>query len=70
MFARGFNSNNEVIATEIPGIVDANIGFEYKYSKRLNAFANVNNFLNKQYRRWNQYPNYGINFMAGINYSF
>jgi outer membrane receptor protein involved in Fe transport len=70
MFAREYDANNQVIATEIPGIVDANIGFEYKYNKRLNAFANVNNFLNKQYRRWNQYPNYGINFMAGINYSF
>ena len=70
MFAREYDMNNKVMATELPGVVDANIGFEYKYSKRLNAFVNVNNFLNKQYRRWNQYPNYGINFLAGASYSF
>ena len=70
MFAQTFDSNNNVTATELPGVVDANIGIEYKYSKRLNVFLNVNNMLNKQYRRWNQYPNYGINFLGGLTYSF
>ncbi len=70
IYAKEYDQSNQAIAVELPGIVDANFGIEYKYSKRWNAFINVNNFLNKQYRRWNNYPNYGLNFLGGLSCSF
>ncbi|MFM7021713.1 MAG: hypothetical protein ACKOXB_01950 [Flavobacteriales bacterium] len=69
-YARGLYINGAYAAEKLPGIVDANLGIEYKYNKRLSAFFNVNNMLNKQYRRWNQYPSYGINFLGGFTYAF
>ncbi|MCX6181922.1 MAG: hypothetical protein NT150_08360 [Bacteroidetes bacterium] len=69
-FARGAYDGTTYSAEKLPGIVDANIGIEYKYNKRISAFLNVNNMLNKQYRRWNQYPGYGINFLGGFTYAF
>ncbi len=69
-YARGLYVNGAYTAEKLPGIVDVNVGLEYKYNKRISAFFNVNNMLNKQYRRWNQYPGYGINFLGGFTYAF
>ena len=69
-YARGLYENGAYSVIKLPGIVDVNFGLEYKYNKRLSAFLNVNNLLNKQYRRWNQYSSYGINFLGGFSYAF
>lgn len=54
----------------IKGFFDANIGVDYRYSKVLSVFANINNLTASKYNRWYNYPSYGFGFMAGLSYSF
>lgn len=50
--------------------VDANLGFEYRYTKKLSAFLNFNNIVSKKYQRWSNYPVYSFNVLGGVTYSF
>ncbi len=52
------------------GYADASLGFEYRYSKILSAFININNLANIKYYTWNNYRAYGFNMMAGVTYAF
>jgi uncharacterized protein YxeA len=54
---------------ELPGIVDFNIGLEYRYTKILSAWLKVNNLTASKYYMWNNYPTQGLNLMVGITYS-
>ena len=51
-------------------IVDLNVGAEYQFSPKLNFFAKLNNFGFQKYEQWLGYTNKGLNWMAGISYSF
>ena len=55
---------------ELKPIIDANIGLEYRYSKKLSGFVNLNNLGFKRYYYWNNYPVYKFNFLAGITLAF
>jgi outer membrane receptor protein involved in Fe transport len=55
---------------ELKGIADINLGIEYLYNKRLNAFLKFNNLGGFRYYRWNNYPTQRFNLLAGISYSF
>lgn len=57
-------------AKTIDGYPDLNIGFDYKFSKPLTAFLNLNNLANVSYQRWLNYPTQGFNVMAGIRLGF
>jgi outer membrane receptor protein involved in Fe transport len=65
-------------ATEVDGfytvplglIVDGNLGVEYRYSKRLSFFMNVNNFAAQRYQRWFNYPVQAFQFMLGATFRF
>lgn len=59
----------EIEDYELDGIVDINLGLEYRFSKILSVFVNLNNITAQKYYRWNNYPMQGFNFMAGISYS-
>lgn len=50
--------------------LDANLGFEYRYSKILSAFVNFNNLGFSGYQQWFGYPMEQLNVMGGITYSF
>ena len=50
--------------------LDFNLGFEYRYTKRLSAFLNFNNILAKKYQYWNNFPVQGINLLGGVTYRF
>ena len=52
----------------LTGIVDANLGAEYRYSKMLSFFVNINNIANTRYYRWEKYPNQRFNLMAGLTF--
>ncbi|NOZ45277.1 MAG: hypothetical protein GXO79_00690 [Chlorobi bacterium] len=56
-------------AGTLNGIVDVNLGLEYRYSKKLSAFLKLNNIGAIKYQQWNYYPTERFNFMAGITYS-
>lgn len=52
------------------GLVDVNIGFEYRYTKFLSAFLNFNNITGQRYERWYAYPTQKFNLLGGITYTF
>ena len=58
------------VAEEIKGATDLNLGVEYRYSKVLSGFLNLNNILNQRYYKFYNYPTYRFNLMLGITYSF
>jgi len=51
-------------------IIDLNAGVEYQFSEKLNFFAKLNNFGFQKYEQWLGYTNKGLNWLAGISYSF
>lgn len=59
-----------VAPLKLKAYVDGNLGIEYRYSKILGAFLNVNNIGSARYQKWQNYPSYGINILGGISYSF
>jgi outer membrane receptor protein involved in Fe transport len=54
----------------LPAYFDANIGLEYRYTKRLSAFLNCNNIASKNYQVWAYYPVQRFNAMLGFSYAF
>ena len=55
---------------KLKGVFDANLGLEYRYTKRLSAFVNFNNIGSVNYQRWQDYPTQRFNFLGGLTYSF
>ena len=62
--------NGTMIIKEIDAMIDFNLGFEYRYSKILSGFVNINNLTAGRYQNWYNYPNQRFNLMAGITYAF
>ncbi len=63
--------NNSVYTIQpklLKGIVDVNIGAEYRYSKMLSFFVNFNNIANTRYYRWERNPSQRFNLMAGLTF--
>lgn len=69
-YAREFNDSDELTPIELQGIIDLNLGFEYRYSKKLSAFVTFNNIAAMHYYKWNHYPTQQFNLMLGLSYSF
>ena len=65
----GINISSTRINT-MKTIVDANLGIEYRYSKKLSAFLNFNNLGFARYYFWNNYPTYKFNFLLGVSMVF
>lgn len=65
-----FNSEGRAVTKDLDAFVDFNIDLKYHYTKRLGAFFKVNNILNTKQAQWDQYANYGMNFLFGVDYSF
>ncbi|PLW97582.1 MAG: hypothetical protein C0593_08290 [Marinilabiliales bacterium] len=55
---------------EIDPYMDISIGANYRFSKPLSFFLNVNNILNNHYEYRYGYPAQGINFLVGASYAF
>ncbi|MDP4266567.1 MAG: hypothetical protein Q8880_03950 [Bacteroidota bacterium] len=70
MIGKTFARESYLIKKELKPIVDANLGIEYKFKKDLSFYINLNNILNQQNMRWNNYPVQKFNFLAGLSYSF
>jgi hypothetical protein len=61
--------NNQYIET-LNFIVDANFGVEYRYSKRVSAFIQFNNFASQRYQRWYNAPVQSFQAMGGVTFRF
>ena len=55
---------------KLKGALDLNAGLDFQITKNLKVWSQFNNIFNKQYQRWNQYPVYGFNFVAGVIFAF
>lgn len=55
---------------ELESAIDVNLGAEYRYSRVLSGFVQLNNLLSDGYYEWNYYPTYGFNVLLGVTYSF
>jgi hypothetical protein len=55
---------------ELNGAFDLNAGLDFQITKNLKVWSQFNNIFNRKYQRWNQYPVYGFNFVAGIIFAF
>jgi hypothetical protein len=75
-FARIFEDDGtgmgttKAVAKEIKGVFDANIGLEYRYTKKLGFFLNFNNIASQSYNRWYRYPTQRFGVMGGLSFSF
>lgn len=49
---------------------DANLGIEYRYTRILSVFLNLNNLSNQPFERWYNYPTQQFNVMGGVTYAF
>jgi hypothetical protein len=52
------------------GGVDMNAGVEFRITRQLNLWFQMNNIFNDKYERWHQYQVYGFNVLGGIVFSF
>lgn len=55
---------------DVGSAMDLSAGLEFKVYKSIKIWGQFNNLLNKEYQRWNQYPVYGFNVLAGVVFSF
>lgn len=63
-------SDNAYETKEIDPWLDISLGFEFRFSKNLSFFADLNNITGNAYQRWYNYPVQQLNFLAGVTYSF
>lgn len=55
---------------KLDGIIDANLSFEYRYTKRLSAYIQFNNIAGINYEKYKDYPTQGFNVLGGFTYGF
>lgn len=56
--------------SSLKAYADLNLGFDYRYSKVLSIFVQINNLTATRYFKWYNYPSYKLNVMGGLTYSF
>jgi hypothetical protein len=55
---------------QLKAFADININFEYRYTKRLSVFIQLNNLGNTNYQRWYRYQSMPLTAIGGFTYSF
>jgi outer membrane receptor protein involved in Fe transport len=69
-YARLEDPDGEERAYRIKGYTDVSLGIEYRYTRQLSAFLNLNNVTGVRAYKWYNYPGYRFNLLGGIAYSF
>ncbi len=75
-FARTYTRSTEApflmqqTSKTLKPLVDANLGFEYRYTKYLSGFVNLNNIGAVKYYQWNDYPTQRFNLLVGVTCIF
>jgi outer membrane receptor protein involved in Fe transport len=59
-----------VYGRKIDPIIDFNIGLEYRFTKKVSAFLDVNNILSQNYEVWGNYRVQGLNVLGGVTIAF
>ncbi len=66
----GNNAEGVMQAIEAKPIIDLNIGAQYNINKWLSCYLQLNNYLNRKHDIFYGYQSQGINFLAGVSWSF
>ncbi len=66
----GDNAADVLLPVELDGLVDASLGLEYRWNKKISLFLNFNNLAASRYQRWYNYPAQRFNFLGGLTYAF
>jgi len=56
--------------TNLKAYADISLKMEYRYTKILSVFLQLNNVGFSRYYRWNNYPSQRLNILGGITYAF
>ncbi len=64
-----FNNGN-YYNIELPGYVDLNLNFEYRYNERTSVWVTMNNITNNRYSHWAGYRVQGFQALFGASYAF
>lgn len=67
---QGAAQSGENYSVKLKGYVDADIGFEYRYTNRLSAFIEVRNMFATRYDRWYKFPAQRFLLLGGLSFSF
>lgn len=60
----------QYLTEKMKPVLDFGVGFEYLFSKRFSAFANIHNIAGQSYAKYYDFKSFGINVLFGITYSF
>ncbi len=69
-YAKQMIDNVSYTSVKVNGYADINLGIEYRYSKILSLFVNLNNLGFSKYYRWYNYPSEKFNVLGGLKVSF
>lgn len=69
-YARISNEVNYVTVETLKAYADLGLGFEYRYTRSLSAFLNLNNLTGTRPYVWYNYPGYRFNVLGGVSYIF
>lgn len=62
--------NGDKYIYDLKSFLDMNISLEYRYTKKVSAFIQFNNFTGKKYQYWTNFPVQSINILGGVTFSF
>ena len=66
-YAKSFT--NPLGYNKLSSVTDGNLSVEYRKTKELSFFINLNNIAASTYYQWNQYPTHRFQLVAGLTYS-
>lgn len=52
------------------GTLDLNLALEYRYTKKVSVFLDLNNLASVRYEKWQDYPTQRFNLIGGFKFSF
>ncbi len=55
---------------QLDGLIDVNLSAEYQFTQAFSVFGRINNMISDNYYVWQNYPIQGINFLAGLTWTF
>ena len=51
-------------------LLDVSVGADFFFTEKIGAFVHLNNLAANKYRRWYNYPSYGLNVLGGVTFRF
>ena len=57
-------------ADRLNSLFDISLGAEYFFTDNIGGFLQINNLANNRRERWQGYPTFGLNVLAGVSARF